>query len=289
MNITGIFGAAGFALVACASALGGWGVKYEVNAGSGWTSGASIDVSSGPVAVDFRISVYHDGAMMINVSSWGSTLAVAPLRLCNSQRITNFGDNAFGDSLVSYVATVDSCNKKALESSRSGADLILGTPNSIYSFASNTQMMIPHPVQLEKQFYAGKLLIGNAGSGATSRTITLTANTFSYPGAQPGTGGLYGASFFALRNGSNGNGPAIEAGVSIPAVITVRPSCPGDLDADGTVGDPDFILFSAAQELVECSDGAMLEGCPADLNNDGIVDDADFVIFAAAYDAFVCG
>jgi hypothetical protein len=32
----------------------------------------------------------------------------------------------------------------------------------------------------------------------------------------------------------------------------------------------------------------MPAGCPADLNFDGFVDDADFVIFSAAYNILIC-
>ncbi|MGH7243804.1 MAG: dockerin type I domain-containing protein [Phycisphaerales bacterium] len=279
--------AAALSLCAGSSALAVWGLKYEVNAGGGWTDAATIDVSSGAVTVDFRITVYHDGSTLVN-GAWGSLTALAPLRLCNSQIITNFGDASFGDSLLSYKVSVDSVNPKALVHSQSGADMVLGTANSVYSFASNTAIVIPHPQQLEVQFYAGKMLIGNGGLGATSRTITLTANSFGFPGADSGTGGPFGASFFVVRNGSNGHGVVTSASTTLPATITVQLPCPADLNGDRLVGDADFTMFAQALDLLDCSNSSMTAGCPADLNGDGVVDESDFVVFVGAYDVLVC-
>ena len=64
--------------------------------------------------------------------------------------------------------------------------------------------------------------------------------------------------------------------------------CPADLNADGLVDDADFVLFSAAYNILDCSDSAMPPSCAADFNHDGLVDDADFVIFAAAYNDLLC-
>ncbi len=279
------------ALAGCigGSALAVWGVKYEVNAGAGWTTAATVDVSSGPKSVDFRISVYHDGAEHLLPGLGSNLTAWAPLRLCNSQRVTNFGNPLFGDGLVSFNLAVSVSNAKALVHSQAGSDLILGTPNSIYSFASDTALgaINPRPQKLETQYYAGKLLIGNSGAAAKARTITLTANTFAYPNAGIGTGGAFGASFYASSTSSNW-GVATEASTTIPAVITVAAPCPGDLNSDGVVDDADFTLFTLAHDLLDCADPSMPAGCLADLNWDGLVDDADFLIFAAAYDAIVC-
>lgn len=276
------------ALTALSSAsLAGWGVRYEVNAGSGWSSAATIDVSGGPKTVDFRISVFIEGTMMINTPK-GLSPAVAPLRLCNSQKLTNFGDPASGDSVLQFTKTVLGGNSKALERSLSGSDTILGVPNSIFSFSANTDALIPHPVQFEKQFYFGTIRVGNGTPNAMSRTITLTANSFSFPGAPGGSGGTYGGSFFVVVNGQNSNGPATEPGVAVPATITVQLPCPADLDGNRLVDDADFVLFDAAHNLADCSDPSMAPGCPADLNSDGFVDDDDFVIFAAAYAELMC-
>lgn len=276
------------ALTAISSAsLAGWGVRYEVNAGSGWTSAATIDVSGGAKTVDFRISVFIEGTLMIN-SPKGLSPAVAPLRLCNSQKLTNFGDPASGDSVLQFTKTVLGGNSKALERSLSGSDTILGVPNSIFSFSANTEALSPHPVQLEKQFYFGTIRVGNSTPNAVSRTITLTANSFSFPGAPGGSGGTYGGSFFVVVNGQNSGAAADEPGVAIPAIITVQLACPADLDGNRFVDDADFVLFDAAHGIADCADPAMASGCPADLNADGQVDDDDFVIFALAYAELTC-
>lgn len=70
--------------------------------------------------------------------------------------------------------------------------------------------------------------------------------------------------------------------------FTVKSSCPWDLNNDGFVDDDDFVIFSAAYNLLDCNDPTMPEGCPADFNFDLFVEDADFVGFAAAYDALIC-
>lgn len=65
-------------------------------------------------------------------------------------------------------------------------------------------------------------------------------------------------------------------------------TCPADLNADGIVDDPDFVLFAAAYDTLDCSDPVMPAGCPSDINQDGQVDDADFVIFSNAYNILLC-
>ena len=292
MNFRSILGAAAISALSGTSALAVWGVKYEVNSGSGWTDATTIDVSGGPQTIDFRISVYHDGSTLVQTTSTGIKTAWAPLRLCNSQTVTNFGWPGSGDSVVSFTRTTSAGNAKALAIAQSGSDAILGTPNVLHSFSSNLDYSISgsYVQQLNLQFYAGKLRIGNSSSAAQSRTITLTAFSFGYPGADTGTGGPYGASFFTTPvNGALGKHGIVQApAVVLPAVITVKVPCPADLNGDGFVGDPDFEAFCIAHDLADCADPAMPEGCPADFNHDGIVDDSDFTVLAAAYDALVC-
>lgn len=38
-----------------------WGMKYQVNDGSGWTSQLTVNVATGPKSIDFRVIGYHDG------------------------------------------------------------------------------------------------------------------------------------------------------------------------------------------------------------------------------------
>jgi len=66
------------------------------------------------------------------------------------------------------------------------------------------------------------------------------------------------------------------------------PNCPGDINGDNQVDDADFVLFSAAYNILDCADPAMPSGCPSDLNADGFVDDSDFTIFVIAYNQLLC-
>ncbi|MBX3389842.1 MAG: hypothetical protein KF691_10360 [Phycisphaeraceae bacterium] len=281
--------AAAMSIVFCAPSFATWGVKYQVNAGAGWSSSITVDVSSSPKTVDFRIIVYHDG-MTVSSTEYGSAPAWAPLRLCNSQKIQNFGLASLGDSLLSFKAEVGTVNSSALVHVQSGADRILGTPNSAFSFASDSDYLLlnPRPQRLETIFYSGQIRIGNTGAAATVRSIVLTANSFAYPDAGQGMGGMYGASFVTAP--SLGFGVALQPAIPIPAVISVgaQPPCFGDFNGDRQVDDLDFAIFAIAYDLLECSNPNMPAGCPADLNRDGLVDDSDFALFAAAYDALLC-
>ncbi|MBS0190804.1 MAG: M12 family metallo-peptidase [Phycisphaerales bacterium] len=80
-----------------------------------------------------------------------------------------------------------------------------------------------------------------------------------------------------------------SCGVSNCASITINVrNCPADFNCDTTVDDSDFVLFSDAYSLFDCSDPNMPAGCPADLTHDGFVDDNDFVLFSDAYTALLC-
>ncbi|MBX3378995.1 MAG: hypothetical protein KF805_02785 [Phycisphaeraceae bacterium] len=281
--------AAAVSVCFCAQSFGIWGVRYEVNTGSGWSSSIAIDVSSGPKTIDFRISVYHDG-MQVSSNEYGVGSAWAPLRLCNSQKIQNFGLASLGDNLMDFKAAVGTANPNALVHAQSGSDLVLGTPNSLLSFAADSGYLLlnPRPQRFETIFYTGQVLVGNTGPAATSRTITFTANSFAYPNADQGTGGTYGASF--ATSPALAYGVALQAASPIPAVIVVGGAqpCPADFNGDGEVSDPDFAIFAAAYDIFDCSEPSMPAGCPSDLNHDNIVEDTDFAIFAAAYDALLC-
>ncbi|MBY0114031.1 MAG: hypothetical protein K2Y21_14535 [Phycisphaerales bacterium] len=61
-----------------------------------------------------------------------------------------------------------------------------------------------------------------------------------------------------------------------------------DFNQDGSVDDGDFVIFTAAYNILDCADPLMPAYCPADLNLDGVVDDADFAIFYVRYNAVTC-
>lgn len=58
-----------------------------------------------------------------------------------------------------------------------------------------------------------------------------------------------------------------------------------DFNCDGFYDDRDFEIFSAAYDIMLCTDPTMPAECPSDLNADGVVDDADFSEFVVAYNA----
>lgn len=246
--------AAAILICFCAHSFAVWGVKYQVNDGTGWSSSIAIDVSSGPRTIDFQISVYHDG-MLVSSGDYGDGHAWAPLRLCNSQKIQNFGLAALGDSLLSFKAEVGTANSKALAHSQSGSDRILGTPNSAFSFAADTGYLLlnPRPQKFETIFYSGRIRVGNTGTAAISRTITFTANSFAYPDADEGAGGTFGASFATSPDLTFG--VALEAAAPIPALIIVGmgPPCPADFNGDQQVEDADFVIFAGAYDALLCT------------------------------------
>jgi len=289
MKCTPSFAAVALTLLASANALAVWGVRYEVNDGNGWTSSLNLNLSRDSQSIDFRIIVYHDGATTVQTSV-GNRTAIGPQRLCNSQKISNFGAAGLGDSLISFGRTVPDGNTAALEVTQVGSDKVLGRPNAAVSFSADLDyaFTLPHVPKAELQFYQGTFVIGNAAPASRERTITLTANTFSYPNATIMNGGAYGAAFLYTID-TPVYGVAIEPATVIPAVITIHtPHCAQDLNDDGFVLDDDVPIFSAAFNILECADPAMPPGCPADLNLDGFVDDDDFAIFAAAYDSVFC-
>lgn len=180
---------------------------------------------SGAKSVDFRITVYHDGTN-IAVGGDGSGTAWSPFRLVMTQRLTNFGDAAWGDDVVTFNRSVSAGNPAALEESTDGQDLILGRTNSPLSFASNLSDLIlnPRPQRLELEYYHGTILIGNFTTAALNRTIMLTANSFSYPGATNGSGGPFGATFFFDSGNPAGSGAIQEASATLSAQINVIPA-----------------------------------------------------------------
>ena len=92
----------------------------------------------------------------------------------------------------------------------------------------------------------------------------------------------------------NGTFAAISPGFAVQyfpnkvRVTVTGATCPGDLNRDGLIDDADFLIFTAAYDLVLCSDPAMPQFCPSDLNRDTFVDDLDFQIFAVAYANVLC-
>ncbi|MBN8599165.1 MAG: S8 family serine peptidase [Planctomycetes bacterium] len=64
-----------------------------------------------------------------------------------------------------------------------------------------------------------------------------------------------------------------------------RIKCPGDLNADDTVDDADFVDFAGYYNDLITPGGAYTGG---DFNGDGLTDDSDFVVFAGMYDQLLC-
>lgn len=284
-----LLSAGSLAAALCSTSLAAWSVRYEINDGNGWTNSFSANISREPLTLDFRIVVSLTGPTTVQTNA-GTATALTPQRLCNSQRVTNFGGAGSGDQILSFVRSVSSGNDAGLARSQSGADTILGTPNAATSFAGDLSYAIanPHPARADTEFYRGRLVIGNATAGAKERTITLTANTFAYPSATAMFGGAFGASFLTTVNDPT-YGVAMGPAVVVPATIVIHtPHCAEDLNNDGFVLDDDFQIFVMAFDLLACADEAMPAGCPADFNHDGFVDEADFMLFAPAYNGLAC-
>lgn len=202
-----------------------WGVRYEVDTGSGWTRNATVDVGGGSKVVDFRIFVYHDGQTLVRAGA-NNVLAVNPLRLCMTHKLQNFGSAASGDGLISFDHSVQVSNAVAKETALSGNDFILGRPNDALSFASNLAdgLRTPPPAKSEVEFYRGQIRIGNATPGALNRLLSFTANTFSAPNANDSQGGPFGASFLYNSPGAGDFGLAQESATVLGADIAVIPS-----------------------------------------------------------------
>lgn len=77
----------------------------------------------------------------------------------------------------------------------------------------------------------------------------------------------------AVNVGTQGYGLVVTGNVA-------EATCICDLNADGLVDDPDFVLFVASYDLLEDPLG--------DFNGDGVTDDADFVIFLDSYNELLC-
>lgn len=77
-------------------------------------------------------------------------------------------------------------------------------------------------------------------------------------------------------------------GIVARFAFTARAFCPWDLNNDGLVNDDDFVVFLAAYNILDCTDGSMPAGCPADFTFDTLVDDLDFQAFLGPYGELLC-
>lgn len=92
-----------------------------------------------------------------------------------------------------------------------------------------------------------------------------------------------GISTLRIANGR----ASFNDGIAIDHLV-IAARCAPDLNADGSVDDTDFVLFTQQYEVFDCGDPAMPDACSADFSGDGFVDDFDFVLFTQSYAFFDC-
>lgn len=166
-----------------ASANAAWGFKYQfsTNGGATWQSNAIVDVTSGNQAVQFRVVAYADPGTVVPASG-GPGPAVAYARYTGSEKMTNFGSGANGDSVGAQTrGALTSGGTTYLNSSFSGGNTILGSTVAT-SFAS--QLLLSGSLaaycpssgglpQLEWVIRTGNMTVGQLGG---IRTIVFSNN-----------------------------------------------------------------------------------------------------------------
>lgn len=159
-----------------------WGMKYQVNDGSGWTSQLTVNVATGPKSIDFRVIGYHDGAteLVINPSDGYSPtgLAYAPRRFTGTSVFENLSVSAFGDAISNLRRTTSHGNDILFEQHPSGTSTVLGRVGDAKSFASQLPPPgTPPVVRLEQVFFTGTLLVGNGTQASLNRVILMRLNS----------------------------------------------------------------------------------------------------------------
>ena len=220
------------ALLFACPALGAWGLKYEVWSGTDWTSNQTVNVASGAVDINFRISIWNDGLSSIAAlkpkkgvkAPIVAANVTQPLRLQSSSRISNWGSIASGDQLRAFNVTVPASGRDSTRATLTGPDTVLGVAGSKTSFASN----LTPKRQVYGQFiplmtyFQGTMRIGNRTAAARDRTITLNVDSLGAASPNSGNGGVYGASFYgAFPDRNEIAGTIREEAVNFDATIHV--------------------------------------------------------------------
>jgi hypothetical protein len=194
--------AAGVASVAQA---GDWGLLYEYNTGSGWTRNASIDVSSGAVNVQFRMSAYVADGTTVTTAA-GTGLAIAVARFTGSNILTYFGSASAGDQVLSYSRNLANGNAALLQTSLLPGGRVLGQANSQLSFASQLLQVLPPQQVLQTVILSGTIRVGNLPNlfSNPQRKITFKNYTYGLLGVTA-PGNTPGLTFYnAASNGQSG-------------------------------------------------------------------------------------
>lgn len=168
-----------------ASANAAWGFKYQFSTDGGATFGSarSVDVSGGAQNVKFRVVAYADPDTIVNANG-GPGPAVAYARYTGSERMSNWGSAANGDSLVGAMTrgALTSGGATYLSNTLNAGNMILGGTTAT-SFAS--QLLLSGALaaycpssggtpQLEWVIRTGEMTVGQAGG---TRTISFGNNT----------------------------------------------------------------------------------------------------------------
>jgi len=133
------------------------------------------------------------------------------------------------------------------------------------------------------------------GANAVSKYLAPVPMTFGNPfhvgneTPRPGTdllNDLMGGT--QLARGARYSVSAIDFAILQDARVPIIQPCPCDLNHDGLVDDTDFVAFTDAYNVYDCSDPSMPLTCPSDFNVDSTVDDSDYVIFFVSYEQLLC-
>ncbi len=159
-------------------------------------------------------------------------------------------------------------------------------PNSLVQGASNVNLTVTGTSASGSAFYDtepgyNRLVAAFSGLGITVNSALFNSGTSLTLNVSVSGGAAAGLRNLTVTNPDGQTATGIN-------LLTIKISCPADLNGDGQVDDSDFVIFASAYDIFDCADPMMPAGCPADLNGDGFVEDADFVLFASAYDAFFC-
>ncbi|MBX3379801.1 MAG: PEP-CTERM sorting domain-containing protein [Phycisphaeraceae bacterium] len=173
------------------SALGAWGLKFEVWNGAAWMS--IVSAAPGDV-VKFRFGAYFDpDAPPLITTADGSGTAMALTRFTGSNQATGF---AIGDGFQNVVRTITGGSEAIVTINGS----VIGT-TAVTSFGSQ---LFPGDVPFEpyKEIYVGEVKIG---ASTAPRVIALKNKTF-------GSGNTPGLTFYNSASPVNKQAGAPQAG-----------------------------------------------------------------------------